>query len=218
MKHIIISVILVVFFSTQMFSQLVVTADLPSASQKISIVPQYMFFDGLRLDYEKITNNRSIVFSPQFYYRDKKSIDESLVYKNNYYTSIIGGGLNVHKKQYFSSTNKMYISYGGGYNYFKIGFPDYTWQTVTEDGYDYYQYNVEDFIQEVHRVNAGLIVGTEVRFLEIMFIDFYAGLGAQYSHHLTNKNHKPDKFNSFYTSHAFSGTLIMAGIKLGFEI
>jgi hypothetical protein len=185
---------------------------------KISIVPQHLLINAVRVDFEMINKkNISLLVTPQFYLRAKSDVNVTPIGGSNEYSSLIGGGIDIFNKVSFqTSTYPVYFAIGGGYNYFNIGFKDNIWTTYTSYGNTFYRYDLTDLTQQIHRINFGMLYGLEAKFLNFMFVDLYIGLGVKYSiSSFDNELYNINNFNKTMIDFGFTGVVFLAGVKFG---
>jgi len=185
---------------------------------KISIVPQHLLINGIRVDFEISDNkNHSLLLTPQFYLRAKSEVNATPIGNNNEYTSLLGAGLDIYSKLNFQSpTYPVYFAIGGGYNYFNLGFKDNIWTTYTSYGNTFYRFDLADITQQIHRINFGMMYGVEAQFLKFLFADLYIGLGVKYSiSSFDNENYNTNYFNETTIDFGFTGVVFLAGVKFG---
>ncbi len=184
--------------------------------RSITLVPQYLFINGIRIDFERrITNRHWLQVCPQVYLRE----NSGGIFSANY-DKITGAGILLYHKIYLNKkTDKrhgLYFSYGGGYNYYSM---TYTYRT----GYDYIN-NVttqQSGNTEINAISGQVIVGLQRIIHERILLDFYTGLCHTYSFRKlamdeTNTNFNMYKFKSNPADYGYSGNTLLLGIKLGF--
>jgi len=186
----------------------------------MAIVPHYHIFSGLRFDIEhEGFNNSSVIFSPQLYYRDRKTYEKEKVGNANYFNLLAGAGFDVNKKIIINSNKyQYYFALGGGYNHYHLQFYDFVWKYVYEDFNYIYKYELDMLIQNIHRINLGFIIGMREKINDALFYDVYGGLEIRYSYNILNNNYDLVKFNKFMTNFGFTGTNVILGLKIGFDV
>lgn len=209
----IILIILVLLTSTIVFAQ----DEKPFQREKIlSIVPQYVFQNGFRVDYEfTLQNNRKswLQFSPELFI----STDGNNMTSANY-TSMRGIGLEVHHKYFMKEPNErygFYFAYGGGLQFFGIKNDQNVQFTYSEYDTNYISYKTEEVNTTINRVLLNFVIGKQVIRYQPFIIDYYLGVGFRYS---MDKNLElMETYNQTWFDNGYSGSLLVAGLKFGFN-
>ncbi|MDP3912317.1 MAG: hypothetical protein Q8R96_01070 [Bacteroidota bacterium] len=209
----IILIILVLLTSTIVFAQ----DEKPFQREKIlSIVPQYVFQNGFRVDYEfTLQNNRQswLQFSPELFI----STDGNNMTNANY-KSMRGVGLEVHHKYFMKEPNErygFYFAYGGGLQVFGIKNDQNVQYTYSEHDTNYISYRLEEVNTTINRVLLNFIIGKQVVRYKPFIVDYYLGIGFRYS---MDKNMElMETYNQTWFDNGYSGSLLVAGLKLGFN-
>jgi hypothetical protein len=209
----IILIILVLLNSTIVFAQ----DEKPFQREKIlSIVPQYVFQNGFRVDYEfTLQNNRQswLQFSPELFI----STDGNNMTNANY-KSMRGVGLEVHHKYFMKEPNErygFYFAYGGGLQVFGIKNDQNVQYTYSEYDTNYISYRTEEVNTTINRVLLNFIVGKQITRHKPFIVDYYLGVGFRYS---MDKNLElMEMYNQSWFDNGYSGSLLVAGLKLGFN-
>ncbi len=189
----------------------------PFKREKIlSIVPQYVFQNGFRVDYEfTLQNNWKswLQFSPELFI----STDGNNLTSSDY-NSMRGIGLEVHHKYFMQEPNErygFYFSYGGGFQFFGIKNNENVEYTYSEYGTDYMSFRTEEVNTTINRVLINFMVGKQIVRYKPFIVDYYLGIGFRYS---MDKNMELSKaYNRSWFDNGYSGSLMVAGIKLGFN-
>jgi hypothetical protein len=209
----IILIILVLLTSTIVFAQ----DEKPFQREKIlSIVPQYVFQNGFRIDYEfTLQNNRQswLQFSPELFI----STDGNNMTNANY-KSMRGVGLEIHHKYFMNEPNErygFYFAYGGGLQVFGIKNDQNVQYTYSEYNTNYISYRTEEVNTTINRVLLNFIVGKQITRHKPFIVDYYLGVGFRYS---MDKNLElMEMYNQSWFDNGYSGSLLVAGLKLGFN-
>ena len=209
----IILIILVLLTSTIVFAQ----DEKPFQREKIlSIVPQYVFQNGFRVDYEfTLRDNRKswLQFSPELFI----STDGNNMTSANY-KSMRGIGLEVHHKYFMKEPNErygFYFAYGGGLQIFGIKNDQNVQYTYSEYDTNYISYRTEEVNTTINRVLLNFIVGKQITRYKPFIVDYYLGVGFRYS---MDKNLElMEIYNQSWFDNGYSGSLLVAGLKLGFN-
>lgn len=209
----IILVILVLLTSTIVFAQ----DEKPFQREKIlSIVPQYVFQNGFRVDYEfTLQNNRKswLQFSPELFI----STDGNNMTNANY-KSMRGIGLEIHHKYFMKEPSERYgyyFAYGGGLQFFGIKNDQSVQYTYSEYDTNYISYRTEEVNTTINRVLLNFVVGKQITWHKPFIVDYYLGVGFRYS---MDKNLElMEMYNQSWFDNGYSGSLLVAGLKLGFN-
>lgn len=210
---IIFFILLSILASTMVFSQ----DEKPFQREKImSIVPQYVFQNGFRVDYEfTLGDNRKswLQFSPELYI----STDGNNMTSANY-NNMKGIGLEVHHKYFMKEPDErygFYFAYGGGLQFFGIKNDQNVQYTYSEYDTNYISYKTESVNTAINRVLLNFVVGKQVRRYDPFVVDYYLGIGFRYS---MDKNMElMERYNQTWFDYGYSGSLLVAGLKFGFN-
>lgn len=189
--------------------------DTTKFNRKISIVPHYLIFNGIRIDLEPLntTKHTHIIFAPQLYYREKEN--RKKINNNNYFEKLQGAGIDIYKKFMFGKNFNLYFAAGGGYKYLRLQYPHYIWYNQTINQNEVLKRKLENITQQIHRIDAGIILGIENPINNRIFWELYGGIGIKYS--ISNTNHKINetKFDNFMTAYGYKGFSFFIGFKIG---
>ena len=181
-----------------LISQLVFAQSEPIVFDKtiVSIVPQYLITQGIRLDIEKqIKGSHFIQVCPQFY------SSQDTKYGNGYEYST-GAGLFLYHKYFPNSdfiNNEIYISYGLTYNFYNL--------KPAENATS----GIED--RNINKIGADLIIGVQFFYNDVISFDLFTGLGTRVS--FINGEMKPQESDRGYSAYDYSGNLLLLGFRLG---
>jgi hypothetical protein len=209
----IVLIILVLLTSTFVFAQ----DEKPFQREKIlSMVPQYVFQDGFRVDYEfTLRDNRKswLQFSPELFISTNGNNMSDAVY-----ISMRGIGLEVHHKYFMKEPNArygFYFAYGGGFQFFGIKNDQNVQYTYSEYDTNYTSYRMEEVNTTINRVLLNFVIGKQVVRYKPFIVDYYLGIGFRYS---MDKNMElMESYNETWFDNGYSGSLLVAGLKLGFN-
>jgi hypothetical protein len=188
---------------------------------KIAIVPHILIFNGIRVDFEKkIAANKSVVFAPQIYLRERKEEDESKINNENYFKTLYGAGFDIYQKHFLKSEmfTNCYFAYGLSYNYFYINFHEKTWVEYIENNLQVIHYDIVEINEQIHRGGTNFIIGIDSDINKTFYFDIYIGLGLKYSYSIVKDNYISKKFDNFMTNYAYTGTVFTSGLKIGLKI
>lgn len=182
----------------------------------LSIVPQYVFQNGFRVDYEfTLRDNRKswLQFSPELF----MSTDGNNMTSADY-NSMRGIGLEVHHKYFMKEPDErfgFYFAYGGGLQFFGIKNDQNVEFIYSEYDTNYISYRTEEVNTTINRVLLNFVVGKQVVRYKPFVVDYYLGIGFRYS---MDKNLELlETYNQTWFDTGYSGSLLVAGLKLGFN-
>lgn len=204
-------IILIIIFSVS-------SKQLSAQSEKIiSIVPQYVFQNGFRVDYEFNLHDdwkSWLQLSPTLFI----STDDNGIGSYGY-NNMRGIGMEVHHKYFMQEPDDrrgFYFAYGGGLQFLGLNADQLVTYDYFENGVPYTSYRTEEVTTTINRLLLNVMVGRQVVRYKPFIIDYYLGVGFRYS---MDKDLKLiDNFNDTWFDYGYSGSLIVAGIKLGFNI
>ena len=206
-------IFLSIVISTMVFAQ----EELTFKREKImSIVPQYVFQNGFRVDYEfTLQNNWKswLQFSPELFI----STDGNNMTSNTY-NSMRGAGLEVHHKYFMKEPTErygFYFAYGGGVQIFEIKSDQDISYTYSENNAEYFSYRNEEVKTSINRVLLNFLVGKQVVRYKPFIVDYYLGVGFRYS--MDKDLELMETFNQSWFDNGYSGSLLVAGVKFGFN-
>lgn len=224
MKNSIIHYIVLVFIVTSLASYTQLRAqDIPTApglkKYTLAVQPFYLANLGLRLDFEKRIGktNQWLQIGPTGYF----STSSSPSYNNSYKTyellgaterdinRLLGGGLNVGYKKFFSS-DLLYWQAGVSYTHYSVKYPSREWVSFIEDEMTFHEYKELELRQKFNKVGANLLLGMQSS-TQYVFLDAYVGIGYSYSFYDANKAH----FNDTMYGFGHRGLLFVAGLRFG---
>ncbi len=209
------------------FAQQIEPAELPNQpTNAISFVPQYAFFNGIRIDYEKRIKNTDhwLVIAPQFFL-DAANTNYYNSRSNSYdnYESMTGIGINLYYKSIVYKSNKvnwksglprhsLYLSAGPNYQHFTLTNTEEVAVPYIEDGTTYYKFDVQEVKKSINRFGGIGNVGWQLAF-DRFLLDLYLGVAIKYS---MDENGELIKTNSpQWTDMSYSGILLDGGVRVG---
>ena len=186
----------------------------------IAIVPQYAFYNGFRIDYERNIKHSDnwIVMAPQFYIDN-----DPRYYYSTSYESLAGIGINLYYKSivYKSarrnrnndlSRHALYVSAGPNFQYFNLKNTEEVARAFTDNGITYFQFVVEDVEKKIYRVGAIANMGWQMAF-DRFLLDLYLGVAFKYSMDENGKMIESDYAD--WVDPAYSGILLDGGLRIG---
>ncbi len=182
-----------------------VNAQTDSVAIKKSVVafsPQHLFFKGIRIYYDtRISQKHWLQFSPEIY----MAVNAKNSFSNASYRDLYGIGIAVHDRNYINKINHpggLYLSYGISYNYFKL-----TYDIESTDSYTQEHTTIQ-------KVGGDVLIGYQFVLFSKLILDAYTGLGLNYSMREYSGIEKRS-FNSDMADYGYTGSLLLAGIRLG---
>lgn len=196
----------------------------PNKGFILSINPQYVFKNGLRIDIEKIMQNKKgrLVIAPQLYYSNSGDFWSNM-YDYDYYDyetkfdTLVGFGLDIYHKIYLRENETeegFYFGYGLMYNHFKLNYHSYNWQSQTEDGLEYIKYLPVLKNHKINKFGLNFMLGYQYELSHRLYLDVYSGVGFRNAHH-SGKVHEFEMFNDSSIGYGYSGPLFIFSLKLG---
>ena len=180
------------------------------AKTGIYFTPQYLVQNGIRFDIEhQFKDKRSaIVVAPQVYLRSKDKY--SGIYD---YSELVGLGVWVDYKNYLTDRRLTYLSFGPNYLYNYSKYEDvWGW----EDQGDEIVESQTDRTQVVHRIGMNATIGFNFEVLERVRVDLFGGFGLRYS--MVDTDLTDVKMNEYFWEPAYTGTLLIGGLKVGLNL
>ena len=186
-----------------------------------SLVPQHLIVNGLRFDIEKNIKNTNnwVLIAPQFYlnHNDYDRDNFPSYYRNNNdYDIMTGYGIDIYHKLFLKEQAQPkgpYFAYGLSYQHYLIEFRQYTWDTFTDDGLEYYSYDLLNCEETINKVGLNMMIGLQ-NVVERFVIDIYLGMGIRYSFIETNAP-ETRTFYRYWWHFGYTGTLPLFGFRLG---
>ena len=225
----IFGILSLLLFSESVFgqsSEIGINVNAKEYTNVLAIVPQYAFYHGFRIDYERKIKNSDqwIVLAPQIY---SDTYNDRYYYINigySAYQSMVGIGINAYYKlMVFKSARKnlgsnlprhaLYFSAGPNFQYFNLKNQEEVAHPFIEDGVTYYKFELEDVTKPIYRIGAIANVGWQFTF-DRFLLDFYFGLAIKYS--MDQNGELIRDSYSDWVDPAYSGVLLDGGVRLGF--
>lgn len=217
---------ILVFSSMQAKAQngAIKTDSLPSISRSaISLTPQNVLINGLRLDFEKSLRHKrkegfalvgqSLVFAPHLY-RSRYRID-----KHGDNRRMVGAGLDLYHKLYVVEDDgggiEAFVGYGLGASYIRASYDDT--EFILKESPDGLVYYVEEKItrrQQLLRPNMFLLAGLQLKLTKAFRVELFGGAGNREVLFL-NKPKDKSYFTNDIFEPAFDGFYLLAGMRVG---
>lgn len=221
-----------------LFSSTILSAqEKPQSTSSYAIfgVPQYLFTNGLRMDFDMQMSNpkKWLIISPYYFYANENSADvfqlnadqQYDTYNNSYDTNenlnfMRGFGLGIKQRYFLGSQNNyagFYLQYGGTYRYHRIEGDYYDYKEYVEDGTTYMRNDLIPYKININSIMAETCLGYQVELVPYLLLDFYLGFGLKYGNATI-----PDKvklnYNRGYLDYAYTGTILVTGFRLGMRL
>jgi hypothetical protein len=175
---------------------------IPDARHLISLVPQYLATNGLRVDYDiRLNQNHWLQFGPTFYLRNNELSHSEF---GTDFRHLIGSGLHVYHRYYPGkgmSDPGIYISWGGVYQNHNITYDERLESSEMK------RYS------KIQKVGGDVIIGIYTRLFDPVMIDFYAGMGLRHSF-VKSDAQQPKKFDDEYIGYGYTGNILILGFRL----
>lgn len=173
----------------------------------ISLVPQSLFSNGIRIDFDRRINETLwLQLGPQLYLRDLESNNENGTIENeNEFNSLYGGGLVLNLRKYTAPLSRMsgvYLGYGLSYNYFYLSYDEKRFT------------NYDERYTAINKFGADLTIGLYTFIKELLYLDFYAGLGFRYSIYESDAV-SIRHYNSDMYDYGYRGVYMNLGLRIG---
>lgn len=193
----------------------------------IAVQPLYLFNGGLRADFEKQLDSpgKWLQFHVSGFILPEKEIDYQN-YRTHYYyydnswgtfnsnfndiLGLYGFGLGSAYKYLFKHSS-FYFSAGLNYNFYNVTYANYGLESFVEDGMTFYEYRYSPAVQNFHKFRPNANIGIQSSLSNLVFYDFYIGLGYAYS--LYDKSKKA--FDSTIFGYGYRGLTISGGFRIG---
>lgn len=194
------SLIFIVLLPVLMKAQEVPLTDKPVVM--ISLVPQYAFQSGFRMDFDLPLNERNwIQLAPIFFAGN--NVEMSITSADKL------GGLALHAyHRYYPEAQrdrfKPYMAWGPVFQYYSLDFKVYNGNIKVSKH------------TNINRFGADLTMGF-VSQGSALFFDFYAGAGIRESI-LSGDKDSGEQFNDTFLDFGYSGVLLVAGVRIGVMI
>lgn len=187
---------------------------------RISFVPQSLFFHSIRVDYDKCMDDKGtkyLIVSPRVYYKEFYNEDNLNIYSSNL-IQVKGLGLELAYRYYFPNRMKHYfpfISLHASYSYFEPIYQRYMWQEMQEDENTFYEFKLGTEKKIIHQPKLEFNMGMLRKYQSKIFYDIYLGAGIKQSFYDRVKG-DPEQLQLYYWSWGYSGTYLNIGFRLGF--
>ncbi len=194
------------------------SVDKSEFNNAISIVPQYAFISGIRVDYERKLKREDkwILFAPQLYLKTNSNYD---------YDELTGVGMNVYYKMFLAQSRKkngnglsrtnVYFSVGPTYQHFRINSIEQFPVEFTEEGITYIRFETGEYTTRINKFGGNANFGLQFTFGQFL-LDIYGGIGIRYA--LDSNGGMINYFNDDWLDFGYSGILLDGGVRLGFFI
>lgn len=184
-------------------------------NHSIGILPQYAFINGFRTEFDfrlKKEGPNWLVVSPQVF----MSRQDPLLYN---YDKMWGLGLELQQRRYLGKESQfpkgLYIGYGPLFQFFSIDDNIMHSEKVTENGIDYWVVKNGPVTTNIYKAGLTLTAGYQAVALNVLYFDFFLGTGIRMSFDNRQPSGLADVYNEWWGSHAYSGTLITMGLRVG---
>jgi hypothetical protein len=175
-----------------------------SLPTRITFQPFYFAIHALRLSYDrKIKEGKWIEISPLFFLSEKSGQYDD-------YSKLSGLGGMVYYKHFVSRTQRnsgVYVGMGAMFNYLWFEYPLYTSSFSSSGDQEYLKTSFA-------KLGGDLIFGYDFMFASGKLTGgVYGGFGFRYAN--TDNQIMKHRFNEAYWDYAFSGNILLVGLKVG---
>jgi hypothetical protein len=171
-------------------------------SVMISLVPQYAFQSGFRIDVDfPLNNHHWLQLAPVFYAGNNVEMSITTADK------LAGIGLHAYQRFYpdqLRDHSQPYLAWGPTYQFYAL---DYK---VRKGNLIINKHN------NINRLGVDL-TGGFVMHSSTFFFDFYAGAGIRQAF-LSGDEETGEKFNDTFLDFGYSGVILVAGVRIGTSI
>lgn len=180
----------------------------------LSIVPQYLIIDGIRVDFDmklKKYERSWLQVCPQIYYSTENHFESVTDHKD-----LFGLGADINHRIYAKSNFRyasFYLAYGPVLKYYTCISDYYRETTVIENETEYIKYNKEDNRYHIFQTGFNVLLGLQIFTRKYLALDFYGGVGMRHS--FLNSKRIVDEFNKGILDYGYKGTLIVGGVRFG---
>lgn len=186
----------------------------------IYFVPQYLFIDGTRMEFEYRKNpSHAFLFSGTVY---TGALSESSLLGDSDDKWFGANAEVLHKiyladalPQTYKYSNQIYLAHGPYYQHATVTYKGYGWKPSTIDDLNVLQYQEGEQTLTIDKIGYSAILGVQIVTESRLTIDLYTGLG--FRHSFTKKTAPDDNktYNDTWLTPAYSGNILLLGIKIG---
>lgn len=190
----------------------------------ISWFPQLMYMNGLRIDVDIHLGKSTswLILSPQFYLRERLLSQTDVQpddddYGLDEYKKLKGYGISLSHRIFFKNNNTpfgIYLGYGGFYNHYELKYEVTGWGSVNLMGLNAITYGDFEHKTEIDKFGPDFYIGYQAQIIQRVFVDFFCGGGLRYSLFKTD-NLSPKYFDNSFIEFGYTGTVPLAGIRIG---
>jgi hypothetical protein len=181
----------------------------------IGFVPQYTISGGMRFDIDRSiskTSNQWLILSPQVFMLSGSRYGHEL-------EELTGFGLDVKHKIYLKPNSLkplgFYAQYGIMFQHFSITDTRQYTEQFTENGVDYYEVVTGKVNTKLYKFGGNFHLGYQWLVGDKVYFDIYTGAGIRISHN-SHLDGFDTWYDNFWVDYGYSGTLLDAGLRLGF--
>lgn len=196
-------------------------------SLMVSIVPQYLAVQALRVDIDKKMNDEGswLSFSPKIYvgYINKNG-SAAIINDVDYwpagseYDQMIGAGLDIYHKIFLGKEKLplgFYYAYGGGLRFLHMSFISKSIYTDSSVFPPVFRFNKFEGSQNILSGNVGMLLGYQEQIKDYFLTDFYMGVGARYSDDSKGDFANTRRYDRRMWDYAWTGTQFIIGMRFG---
>ncbi len=181
-------------------------------------VPQHLFQNGIRIEFDKRLNNprQWLTLAPTVYYRGHRG---NWIWGNYNVYSMSGAGLEVFFRRYLKDQiepSGFYFTGGGGYRFINQEYRGDQWDVYMENDLTFYRYNNSSWNKHTHTFSLKGTIGYQTIIDRHLLLDLFMGYGFLFSSFEIPENVElASHFDNDAFSFGYTGLLFVGGIRLG---
>lgn len=190
-----------------------------ASNHTINLLFQPLFIGNkaikLDLEFQRSQSRFAYVITPELY---SGIISDTETSKNASEDRINGFGIGIQQKLKFKKEPvSHYFSYGLTYRYNKITYDSEGFIPYQENGLNYYDYGPYKNDMKINSILLSGVLGFQESYWDILLADLYLGFGYKLPD-VKIDNPGVRQYSKYFTSPAYKGVLLLAGIKIGVQI
>lgn len=192
-----------------------------TTNKMIYFVPQYLFIDGTRMEFEYRKNvSNAFLFSGTFYTGTLNN--NSLLGESDDTWS--GANIEILHKIYLAdvlpklnkSSDQIYLAHGPYYQHANIKYQGNSWVPSTVNNLDVLEYKYGEQTMTINKIGYSAILGVQIVTESRLVVDIYTGLGFRHAYVKKTSDENDQKtYNDNWLTPAYSGNILLLGFKLG---
>jgi hypothetical protein len=180
-------------------------------------MPQHLFNNGVRIELDKEISptGKWITLSPVVYYRGREA---NWISDRGGFESMSGGGLGIYYRYFPKAMGKsfnLYLMTGGGYEFISFKVRGIRWETIENDGLEFYTMGDSDFFNShLHTFEIRATVGFKWLLDKHLAVDVFAGPELGYSFIGGGDNTLFPSYDGYFR-YGKNGIGVAGGIRIG---